>query len=171
MSNQMAQQPAFERQQPGTNGHADGTNASAPAASTLPKAPPAPAAGRSLRPRMMIAGGLLTAGLAGLGVWHFFLPGPSVLPGVIPVSGRIEGDDSAVAAKTSGRIREITVHEGDPGPAVHLPDPIATSPGSRGPCWCGGRGWTWCTCSREAPVAGASARPSHLEVRRRSASC
>jgi HlyD family secretion protein len=29
------------------------------------------------------------------------------------VSGRIEGDDAAVAAKTAGRIREITVREGD----------------------------------------------------------
>jgi HlyD family secretion protein len=33
--------------------------------------------------------------------------------GVIAVSGWIEGDDSAVAAKTSGRIREVTVREGD----------------------------------------------------------
>src|SRR5207249_11222886 len=33
--------------------------------------------------------------------------------GVMAGSGRVEGDDSAVAAKTSGRIREITVREGD----------------------------------------------------------
>jgi HlyD family secretion protein len=32
---------------------------------------------------------------------------------LIEVSGRVEADDSAVAAKTSGRIREITVREGD----------------------------------------------------------
>ena len=32
---------------------------------------------------------------------------------MIAVSGRIEGDDSAVAPKTSGRIREVTVREGD----------------------------------------------------------
>ena len=38
---------------------------------------------------------------------------PALPPGVIGVSGRIEGDDSAVAAKTSGRIREITAREGD----------------------------------------------------------
>ena len=61
----------------------------------------------------MIGSALLVAGLAGFGVWHFFLAGPSVEPGVIAVSGRIEGDDSAVAAKTSGRIREVTVREGD----------------------------------------------------------
>jgi multidrug efflux pump subunit AcrA (membrane-fusion protein) len=46
-------------------------------------------------------------------VWHFFLAGPEGQPGAIAVRGRIEGDDSAVAAKTSGRIREITVREGD----------------------------------------------------------
>lgn len=32
---------------------------------------------------------------------------------IIEVSGRIESDDAAVAAKTSGRIREINVREGD----------------------------------------------------------
>src|SRR5207247_1970462 len=47
-------------------------------------------------------------------VWRLVLAPPAVPPGVIAVSGRIEGDNSAVAAKTSGRIREITVREGDP---------------------------------------------------------
>jgi HlyD family secretion protein len=32
---------------------------------------------------------------------------------VIAVSGRIEGDEAAVSPKTSGRIREVTVREGD----------------------------------------------------------
>jgi len=54
---------------------------------------------------------LLAAG--GVVAWRLLL-GPRGLPsGVISVSGRIEGDDAAVAAKTSGRIREITVREGD----------------------------------------------------------
>jgi HlyD family secretion protein len=56
---------------------------------------------------------LLVLGLAGFGVWHVVLRQPAVPPGVIAVSGRIEGDDSAVAAKISGRIREISVREGD----------------------------------------------------------
>jgi HlyD family secretion protein len=56
---------------------------------------------------------VLLLGLVGFGVWHFVLRTSAVPPGVIAVSGRIEGDDSAVAAKTSGRIREITVREGD----------------------------------------------------------
>ncbi len=86
----------------GTNGHTSVANT---------RTVPAPA--RSLRPRLMIGGGLLVAGLAAFGVWHFVLAGPGVPAGVIAVSGRIEGDDSAVGAKTSGRVREITVREGD----------------------------------------------------------
>jgi HlyD family secretion protein len=61
----------------------------------------------------MIAAGVLVAGLAGFGVWTMSLAAPATPASVIAVSGRIEGDDSAVAAKTSGRIREITVREGD----------------------------------------------------------
>ena len=56
---------------------------------------------------------VLLVALAAFAVWRFVLRPPAVPPGVIAVSGRIEGDDSAIAAKTSGRIREITVREGD----------------------------------------------------------
>jgi HlyD family secretion protein len=56
---------------------------------------------------------LMILALAGFAAWRFVLARSAVAPGVIAVSGRIEGDDSAVAAKTSGRIREITVREGD----------------------------------------------------------
>jgi HlyD family secretion protein len=45
--------------------------------------------------------------------WRTFFRVPPLPPGVLAVSGRIEGDDSAIAAKASGRIREITVREGD----------------------------------------------------------
>lgn len=50
---------------------------------------------------------------AGFMVWRHFFSGPAVPPNVIQLSGRIEGDDAVVASKTSGRIREITVREGD----------------------------------------------------------
>jgi HlyD family secretion protein len=56
---------------------------------------------------------LLLAGLAAFGAWKGFFAGPVPAPGLLPVSGRIEGDDAAVAAKTAGRIRDITVREGD----------------------------------------------------------
>ncbi len=39
--------------------------------------------------------------------------GPAVPDNVVALSGRIEGDDSAVASKTTGRLLEIRVREGD----------------------------------------------------------
>ena len=68
----------------------------------------------SARQRRVAIVGVLVLGLPGFAVWRLVLAPPAVPPGVIAVSGRIEGDDAAVAAKTSGRIREITVREGDP---------------------------------------------------------
>ena len=56
---------------------------------------------------------LVVIGLGGLAAWRFVLVPSDLPPGVIGVSGRIEGDDAAVAAKTTGRIRQITVREGD----------------------------------------------------------
>src|SRR5260370_35001660 len=50
---------------------------------------------------------------AGFLIWWFLIRQPPVPHNVIALSGRIEGDDSVVAAKTSGRIREIRVREGD----------------------------------------------------------
>jgi HlyD family secretion protein len=51
--------------------------------------------------------------VAGFAIWREFLIGPDVPEGIVLLSGRIEGDDSAVAPKTSGRIVEIRVREGD----------------------------------------------------------
>lgn len=51
--------------------------------------------------------------LSGTAAWWFFFRQPSDAKEIIAVSGRIESDDGIVAAKTSGRIREITVREGD----------------------------------------------------------
>jgi HlyD family secretion protein len=72
--------------------------------------PPATPARRSRRRRAVVVL-LVVLALVGLAVWRF--ASPHLPTGVIPVSGRIEGDDSAVAAKTTGRIRQITVREGD----------------------------------------------------------
>jgi len=65
------------------------------------------------RRRLAVVAVVVILGLAGFAVWRFVLAPPALPPGVLGVSGRIEGDDSAVAAKTSGRIREISVREGD----------------------------------------------------------
>ncbi len=46
-------------------------------------------------------------------VWRFVLSAPEVPEGVVALSGRIEGDDSAVASKTTGRILEVRYREGD----------------------------------------------------------
>ena len=58
---------------------------------------------------------LTIAVLAGAAVlvWLFFLKPSPVPKNIVEVSGRIESDDSAVAAKVAGRIREISVREGD----------------------------------------------------------
>jgi HlyD family secretion protein len=77
----------------------------------VPAPPPEPV--RRSRRAVLVVGLLLILSLAGLGVWRLFLARPALPPGVIAVSGRIEGDDAAVGAKTSGRIRAITVREGD----------------------------------------------------------
>lgn len=50
---------------------------------------------------------------AGFLIWWFLIRQPPIPPGIIVLSGRIEGDDSTIAAKTSGRVREIRVREGD----------------------------------------------------------
>jgi HlyD family secretion protein len=60
-----------------------------------------------------IAALVIAAAIIGAGVWYFILRTPATDPNVIKLSGRIEGDDAAVSAKVSGRIREINVREGD----------------------------------------------------------
>ncbi len=65
--------------------------------------------GRSLRVCVLLA----VLGIGGLVAWRFVLVPSDLAPGVIAVSGRIESDDAIIAAKTTGRIRQITVREGD----------------------------------------------------------
>ena len=66
---------------------------------------------RSKRPLIFLL--ILIVALAAVGTWYFFLRTPAAAPNQISVSGRIETDDSAVASKAAGRIREVTVREGD----------------------------------------------------------
>lgn len=67
------------------------------------------------RAKKLVRAVLLATALAGAGflVWRYVFSGPAVPANVIAVSGRIEGDDAVVASKTAGRVREISVREGD----------------------------------------------------------
>lgn len=86
----------------------------APGAPAAPSPSPRPGAARRGPRRALVALLVLVLlGAAGLAAWRLLFAGSSLPPGMIAVSGRIEGDDSAVAAKTGGRLREITVREGD----------------------------------------------------------
>jgi HlyD family secretion protein len=76
----------------------------APASATENKGP------RSRVMRILMIVGII---LAALVIWKIFFAAPSLPASVVALSGRIEGDDSAVAPKTSGKILEVTVREGD----------------------------------------------------------
>src|ERR1035438_2639626 len=56
---------------------------------------------------------LLLVAAAGFTAWRVSQSRNQVPDSVIALSGRIEGDDSAVAPKTAGRIVEIRYREGD----------------------------------------------------------
>jgi len=65
-------------------------------------------------PRVVLLLAVLVVFLAGgFLVWWYLIRQPPVPHNIIVLSGRIEGDDSTVATKTAGRIREIRVREGD----------------------------------------------------------
>jgi HlyD family secretion protein len=55
-------------------------------------------------------------------VWRVFFARPKLPDSIVTLSGRIEGDDSAIAAKSTGRILDIRFREGD---AVQAGDVIA----------------------------------------------
>ena len=70
---------------------------------------------------MIVAGAVLLIAAA-LFCWKVFFATPAIPDSIVAVSGRIEGDDSAIASKTTGRILEVNVREGD---TVNAGDPIA----------------------------------------------
>jgi HlyD family secretion protein len=84
---------------------------------------PKPKPARS-RLRRYLPGLLFLAVLGGAAflVWRLFFAGATQPENVITLSGRIEGDPAAVAAKLSGRILEVRVREGD---TVNAGDVIA----------------------------------------------
>jgi HlyD family secretion protein len=89
-----------------------------PTTTETPKPAVAPPKRNPLKPILI----LLVLGGLGFGAWKLFFSKPAEPANVIALSGRIEGDDSAVSPKTSGRILEIHYREGD---AVKAGDVIA----------------------------------------------
>ncbi len=77
--------------------------ASTPAVTSAPRS-----RGRLLR--FVLAAVVIASGIV---VWRLVLATPGIPDSRVALSGRIEGDDSAVASKTSGRIAEIRFREGD----------------------------------------------------------
>jgi membrane fusion protein YbhG len=95
--------------QPETTNNAK-TDAPNPAA-TQDQTQQPPAKGR---PKVLLAAVIiLLLGAAAYFVWKAFFSGPSLPSSVVALSGRIEGDDSAISPKTTGRILEIRFREGD----------------------------------------------------------
>jgi len=69
-----------------------------------------PEKGRRVLLRVVI---LIVLGAVGFLVWKVFFATAPPSPNVVALSGRIEGDDSAIAPKTAGRIAELRFREGD----------------------------------------------------------
>ncbi|HVW10202.1 MAG TPA: HlyD family efflux transporter periplasmic adaptor subunit [Bryobacteraceae bacterium] len=84
-------------------------------------APAAPPKKRRGPPKPLII--LIILAAAGFGIWKAFFQPKPVPEGVVQLSGRIEGDDSAIAPKVAGRIADIRFREGD---SVKAGDVIAT---------------------------------------------
>jgi HlyD family secretion protein len=78
----------------------------------LEGAVPSAQADTSRRRTLLIVGAIVLV-VAGVLIWRVFFATPGVPKGVVALSGRIEGDDSAIAPKTGGRVLEVRVREGD----------------------------------------------------------
>jgi HlyD family secretion protein len=72
------------------------------------KSPAAPRPRRKVFPLIIVV-----LGVAAFFIWRGYFANPAIPESIVTVSGRIEGDDSAVSPKTEGRIVEIRVREGD----------------------------------------------------------
>jgi HlyD family secretion protein len=65
---------------------------------------------RRRRPFLLV---LVILTVLGIVIWRLALGTSKVPDSIVALSGRIEGDDSAISPKTSGRIAEIRFREGD----------------------------------------------------------
>ena len=100
----------------------DAAKAAAPVAADNAAQDAQEAAATKRRRTIRIAVGVVLLIVVGLVLWRVFFSTPELPASIVAVSGRIEGDDSAVASKTTGRILEVRVREGD---SVNAGDVIA----------------------------------------------
>ena len=84
-----------------------------PPATPTPEATEAARSAAGRRRRIIWIVALAALVIVGLIIWRVFFATPALPASIVAVSGRIEGDDSAVAPKTTGRILEVRVREGD----------------------------------------------------------
>ncbi len=94
------------------------TTAPTEAASPGAARPTSPRPRRKLLPLIV-----LVLAVAAFFIWRGYFANAKIPDSIVTVSGRIEGDDSAVSPKTAGRIIEIRVREGD---TVKAGDTIAS---------------------------------------------
>ena len=76
-------------------------------------APAAPDSGTASQRKTLRIVAAVAVAVAALIVWRAFFAGPRIPASIVALSGRIEGDDSAVSPKTTGRILEVRYREGD----------------------------------------------------------
>ena len=87
-----------------------------------PQVPTSPPPERRSRRLILSLIGLVIVVALGFTIWKVFLAAPRTPENIVTLSGRIEGDDSAVSPKAGGRILEIRYREGD---SVNAGDIIA----------------------------------------------
>jgi membrane fusion protein YbhG len=80
---------------------------------TQPSTQPPPAENKPPRSRLRMILLIAAVLVAAVAIWEIFFATPALPDSIVALSGRIEGDDSAVSPKTSGKILEVTVREGD----------------------------------------------------------
>lgn len=101
-----------------------GEQANQPTQRADPKPVAAPPSGRGSHRRItFVAMCVVALAASGYLIWRAIFAKPKLPENIVALSGRIEGDVSSVAPKTSGRILEIRFREGD---NVKAGDVIAT---------------------------------------------